>query len=232
MSDIERDILLADLREAYTELKFGAENRVENSTEKVEEVAEQTPIIPIAPTTPNEPEEDDDEPEVEVELIFNEEEDDDEEIEETAEEPIVEPVVEEPAIAEQTPITPIAPSTTPAASPKRSALLSLYEENSTPVIGEQFHETPSVADTITWPKGVAESAAITSLREAIGVADRFMLLEELFDNDITAYETAIDNLDSQPSLEDCLIFISENYAWRSQSQGAQYMMKLLQRRFE
>ena len=206
LSDIERDILLAELREAYSELKFGEvsverveseELRVESEELRVEseiEVPIETPI-----ETP---------------------------IEAPVETPVETPTVVEPAVAEA-PTTPIVQP----ASPKRSALLSLYEDEPTPVLGEQFHEAPSLADTIACPKGVAESAPVASLREAIGVADKFMLIRELFDGDGDAYERAIDNLEAQASLDDCIIYISENYNWRAQSEATQRVMELLQRKF-
>lgn len=229
LSDLERDIVLNDLREAYAELKFGkAEN--ENFSNEGAIAAAVEPTV----EEKSEPEaEEVDEPEVEVELIFDDEQEDDEQLSEPEPEP--EPIPAPAPAPAETPIIPTTPTAPTApitpATPKRSPLLSLYEENPTPVLGEQFRETPSVADAITCPKGVAESAPVLSLRDAIGVADKFMLLGELFDDDLTAYENAIDNLDKQESLEDCVIYISENYAWRAQSEGTKLMMKLLQRRF-
>ncbi len=81
LSDLEKDIALNELREAYAELKFGITENGEGKTENEEqpEIAPTIPIIPIAPTTPIEkvePEvdvEDENEPEVEVELLFGEE---------------------------------------------------------------------------------------------------------------------------------------------------------------
>ena len=82
LSDIERDILLTELREAYAELKYSDERRKtrdERQSNVEEKSAEELPIAPIAPITPTEEEQDEEqdetEPEVEVELIFNEEED-------------------------------------------------------------------------------------------------------------------------------------------------------------
>ena len=182
LADIERDILLAELREAYTELKFG-EERSEEIGESSEEIAE--------------------------------------------------PIAEEPAVAEL-PIAPNTPSTrTTPTNPtsKRSALLSLYEDNPTPVLGEQFHETPSVADTIACPKGVAESTPVASLREAIGLADKFMLIRELFGGDAEAYDKAISELDEQPSFDDCIIYIAEHYTWSPNAESTKMVMELLQRKY-
>ena len=213
LSDIERDILLAELREAYTELKFG----VESGALKVENQPLPTPPI-------TEVAEDEDEPEVEVELLFDEEEAEDssEEIGESSEEIVDrrEEIVEN-----------LSTLNSQLSTPKRSALLSLYEDNPTPVLGEQFRETPSVADTIACPKGVAESAPVASLREAIGVADKFMLIRELFGSDADAYEQAISALDAQPSFDDCIIYIAEHYTWSPNAQATKFVMELLNRKY-
>ena len=257
MSDLERDIVLGELREAYAEVKFGVE-----VCEKQEKV--------VASTFPtSEPEtEESEEPEMEIEILFNEEEEEETTVaEESVAEPVAEEsavveesaiveksavvekpaIVEEPAVVEksavaETPNAPNAPnasnasnapknSNTPATpAPKRSPLLSLYEEDA-PVLGEQFREAPSVADVISRPKGLAESAPLSSLRDAIGVADKFMLIRELFDGDSEAYDNAIDSLENIGSFDDCVIYIAENYSWRAQSEATKYMMSLLQRKF-
>ncbi len=284
MSAIERDIILAELREAYADLKFGqAENEVVEqevvSEQKVvaeNEPAVELPIIPIVPIAPAEENaEESDEPEVEVELLFNEEEDEEEEENEVAApESIAEPEpVAEQGVAEEENLSTLNSELSTAedenlstlnselstaedenlstlnselstaedeylstlnsqlSTPKRSALLSLYDDEPTPVVGEQFREAPSVADTIACPKGVAECTPISSLREAIGVADKFMIIRELFGGDGAAYEATIVALDAQPSFEDCLIYISEHYAWRPNNEGTKTLMALLQRKF-
>ena len=256
LADIERDILLAELREAYTELKFGEtdnercaaeESVVEESV--AEESAEELPIAPIAPMAEESTEsaesvddEESDESEVEVELIFNEEDEDPFEMP-TEEEPAEEEVAEkneeiaEPneEVAESNEVVVedqnLSTLNTQPSTPKRSALLSLYEDAPAPVLGEQFHEKPSVADTIACPKGVAESAPVASLREAIGLADKFMLIRELFDGEAEAYDKAIEVLDKQPSFDDCIIYIAENYTWSPNSAATKFLMELLQRKY-
>ena len=244
LADLERDILLNDLREAYAELKFG---------EKEEESGHIADTSHVVPTTPieeakSEPEVNDDveeEPEVEVELIFDEEVNNEEEsavaepavaesvVAESvvAESAVAEPVVAESVVAESVVESAVAETPNTPTPPKRSPLFSLYEDEPTPVLGEQFHEAPSVADTIACPKGVAESAPVVSLREAIGVADKFMLVRELFGGDADEYERAINALDSQPSFDDCIIYISENYVWSPNSQATKFVMELLNRKY-
>lgn len=254
LSDIERDILLTELREAYAELKFGktenGELKTENEEVAEEQVVEPTeesvaelPIAPIAPITPTEEEQDEaqeeTEPEVEVELIFNEEEDEETENEEvaevqvaeSAEDPVAESVAEKPAVTEEPAVEKDELSSFVSRHSSKSALLSLYEDAPTPVLGEQFHESPSVADTIACPKGVAESAPVASLREAIGLADKFMLIRELFDGNAEEYDKAIDALDKQPSFDDCIIYISENYTWSPSSAATKLVMELLERKY-
>lgn len=254
LSDLERDIILNDLREVYAELKFGITENEKQKTEneKPSEIAPTTPIVPIPPTEEvrSEPEpavdaEEENEPEVEVELIFDESD-------EQAETESEERETENEEQSEIAPINPITPDTpieeptkesaeqeenlstynSPLSTPKRSPLLSLYEDAPTPVVGEQFHEKPSVADTIACPKGVAESAPVVSLRDAIGVADRFMLIRELFGGDVEAYEKAINALEAQPSFDDCIIFIAEHYAWSPNLQATKLVMDLLQRKYK
>lgn len=215
LSAIDRELVLSELREVYSAVRFG---EIANS-----------PIVPDAPVPPvAEPQHDvceADEPaekEVEVELIF--EEDEQESEEKPKQEESAEPVVEiKPSEEKRCDAEPFRPH--------HSAILSLYEDDAMHVVAEQFHEAPSVADAIPCPKGVAESATVSSLREAIGLADKFMLINDLFDGDVDAYEQAIDALDGQTSFEDCMIYISEHYVWRAQSDAVQIMMSLLHRRY-
>ena len=333
LADIERDILLNELREAYTELKFG-EVEVAHVEPKVE-----TPAEVVVPVLPAEEDEESEENEVEVELIFDDGEDEEpivedepivaepevaepevaepaveeapevaepevaapiveepiaeEEVveptieeepaieepvieptveeepeadevvvyeapaddedeenreEEVAEEPVVEepvaeePVVEEPVADEEIAEEKIAEEKvaeeeklstlhSPLSTPKQSAILSLYEDNPTPIIGEQFRERPSVADSIACPKGVAESAPIASLHGAIGLADKFLLIHELFGGDSEAYDRTINALDSQSTFDDCVIYIAENFTWSPNSEGTKLIMELLQRKY-
>lgn len=89
----------------------------------------------------------------------------------------------------------------------------------------------TLGDTIARPRDIAESAPVTSLRSAIGIADRFLLIRDLFGGDERAYERAIVAIDSFDNLDDCMVHIVENYSWRSESEGARLIMDLLQRKF-
>ena len=306
MSDLEKDMILSDLREVYSEIKFGAVLGEKQAAK--DEIA--TPAFSTSES------EEGDEPEMEVEILLAEEDDveaeptAEAETEEPADEPSITPVVAplaaaaataavaeaaatEVAAESATPIVDtaadavcgatnelITPEATPEATPEptpeatpepaieeavaegfvaeptveevapvadddlsivnsqlsvnkphRNVILSLYDEAPT-VIGEQFRETTSVADMIaSSTKETPSIAPIGSLNDAINVADKFMLVQSLFNGDEAAYESAIVALDSMPSFDDCVIFISENYVWSPNDEGTKYMMKLLQRKY-
>lgn len=302
MSDLEKDMILADLREAYSEVKFGvvlSENNAPAQTEpEAEEIGEPEMEVELVfaeeddaeVPTESEPEvESEVEPKSEVEAETPAEEPAEEPsvapvvapiaaaavatatvaeavatevtapiVESVAEsvveaaaepiaepivetvaepviEPVAEPIVEEPIEAETPAMDDelsIVNSQLSANKPHRNAILSLYED-APAVVGEQFRDnSTSVADMIaSSAKSVASVAPIASLHGAIGVADKFMLVQELFGGDDAAYNAAINALDSLPSFDDCVIFISENYAWSPNSDGTKFMMELLQRKY-
>ena len=208
-----------------------AEEVVEPTIEEepaIEEPAVEEPVI--EPTVEEEPEAD----EVVVyeapaEEDAEEETEEEEIVEETEEEAAEEQVeVAEEKVAEEEKLSTLHSQ---LSTPKQSAILSLYEDNPTPIIGEQFRERPSVADSIACPKGVAESAPIASLHGAIGLADKFLLIHELFGGDSEAYDRTINALDSQSSFDDCVIYIAENFTWSPNSEGTKLIMELLQRKY-
>lgn len=99
------------------------------------------------------------------------------------------------------------------------------------VLGETIESAPTIADTITCQVSVADNAPIESLRKSISIADRFMLVRDLFGGDVDMYEDAIDMLDRIDNLDDCIIYITENFSWRPSSDGAKLIVDLLQRKF-
>ncbi|MBR3677709.1 MAG: hypothetical protein IKL60_02245 [Alistipes sp.] len=252
LSDLERDLVLCNLRDVYSALRFGAvepakvDANIEEpkATEVVVEVKEEPKVAVVAEEQPKVVEvapQPKVEPVVEIapEPIV-------EEVVESAPQPVVEvePIVEEPVEAKPV-VEPVVEEEQPvveepksvdsevaALKTRKSAMYALYEEGATmPTLGDTFGEKRALADTIAAPKGVAESRQIESLASAIGVADRFMLIRELFDNDEEAYRGAIEQLDTIGSFDDCVVYIAENFSWRANSEGAKYMMELLQRKY-
>lgn len=128
--------------------------------------------------------------------------------------PVVEPAVEveeEVVVATETVVT--------------------YTEPAHQVLGEVIEAPTTIADTITPVESVAEVGSIDTLRGAISVVDRFMLIRDLFGDNEVLYEQTIDLLDKMDNLDDCIIYIAENFVWRPSSEGAKLIMDLLQRKF-
>ena len=93
--------------------------------------------------------------------------------------------------------------------------------------------TTTIADTIAAPSALAEeltAARTKSLRQAIGINDKFLMTRDLFDGDNQAFEEAIAALDECETLDDCMIYIVENYEWNPDSEGAKFIMQLLERK--
>ena len=240
LSDLERDLALQNLREVYSALRFGA---VEPTKEEVnaEPKAVEVEVAPAVEVAPEpivvevvEPIVVEPTPQPVVEEVVEAEP-----IVEPAVEPIVveeeQPAVDEQPVEEEQPVAEESKSVdseVEALKTRKSAMYALYEESApAPTLGDTFGEKRALADMIAAPKGVAESRQVESLASAIGVADRFMLIRELFDNDEVAYQSAIEQLDSFGSFDDCMVYIAENFSWRASSDGAKYMMELLQRKY-
>ncbi|MBQ5353380.1 MAG: hypothetical protein IIU64_03030, partial [Alistipes sp.] len=133
-------------------------------------------------------------------------------------EPVATPVVE-PAVEVEEKIV-VAPEA-----------VVTYTEPAHQVLGEVIEAPTTIADTITPVESVAEVGSIDTLRGAISVVDRFMLIRDLFGDNEVLYEQTIDLLDKMDNLDDCIIYIAENFVWRPSSDGAKLIMDLLQRKF-
>lgn len=100
------------------------------------------------------------------------------------------------------------------------------------VLGDVLRaDVHTLGESIARAKDISEAAPVASLRAAIGINDRFLLIRDLFGGDASAYEKAIVAIDSFDNLDDCMVHIVENYSWRSTSDGAKLIMNLIQRKF-
>ncbi len=104
------------------------------------------------------------------------------------------------------------------------------------VLGEVInHDVKTLADTIEPPRDVAtdlrRKAPVYDLRQAVGINDRFLLIRDLFGGDSEAYETLMQRLNTFESLDDCVIYLTENYTWNANSDSVRLLMELLERKF-
>lgn len=93
--------------------------------------------------------------------------------------------------------------------------------------------TQTLADTLAAPTALGEeihNSRIASLRDGIGLNDKFLMIRDLFDGDVDAYNQAIAALDELETMDDCIIHIIENYEWNPDSEGSKFIMQLLERK--
>lgn len=145
-----------------------------------------------------------------------------------------------PAAAEPE-VQPAAKAAAPAAAKEPAAHSETPLHSETPaasgaVLGEVINpNVHTLADTIAPPHDIASelrrSEPVTDLHRAIGINDKFLMIRDLFGGDGAAFERAIDALNGIDNLDDCMIYVAENYAWNANSDGAKLLMDLLERKF-
>ena len=103
------------------------------------------------------------------------------------------------------------------------------------VIGEVIkNDVRTIADIIAPKSTTVDQIAkspITDLNRAIGINDRFLLIRDLFGGSSEVYEKVIWRLNNFDNLEDCLIYIAENFDWNPNSEGAKLIMDLIERKY-
>ncbi len=71
---------------------------------------------------------------------------------------------------------------------------------------------------------------IDNLRSAIGLNDRFLMIRDLFNGDASKYEDTIETLNEFDDLDECMIYIVENFTWNPDSEGARLLVSLIERK--
>ena len=104
------------------------------------------------------------------------------------------------------------------------------------VLGEVINQhVQTLADTIEPPRDVASALRhrepVSDLRQAIGINDKFSLIRDLFGGDGDAYEEVMQQLNRFDNLDDCVIYLTENFAWNPDSESVRLLMGLLERKF-
>lgn len=130
-------------------------------------------------------------------------------------------------------VKPVAPAANPAPAETPAVKPAPVVEEKPATLADAIPAPQTLADTIAAPTALAEEinhANLHSLRDGIGLNDKFLMIRDLFDGDGDAYEQAIDALDELETLDDCMIHIIENYAWNPDSEGSKFIMQLLERK--
>lgn len=139
--------------------------------------------------------------------------------------------IDEPAATPQKREEPSAPKAAPIIKEQAPAIADA--EPATTLGDVISHTSQTLADTIAAPTALGEEIShknIKSLRQGIGLNDKFLMIRDLFDGNADEYEQAIDALDGFDDFDDCIIYIAENFAWNADSEGAKFIMQLLERK--
>lgn len=98
--------------------------------------------------------------------------------------------------------------------------------NGVHTIGDEFNRNNNSRDVAT---SIACGNSLT-LKGAIGINDKFLMLKEMFNGDITSYQSTIEMLEEFTDMDDALIFIHDNFDWNPNSAGVKLLIELLNRK--
>ena len=226
-STLEQQLAALEARVAQLEAQLencelaGKINQLEQQLiEQATLIAALTAQTVVQPTTQAE------EPEIEVELVMEDEEeildtqdglDILEEIEETTEpKPVVELVVE-PIIEPEPVVIPVEPTPQPVVE-------AAPVVESAPVIEKL---APRAVPTQTSLFG----SAVEDIRQAISLGDRFLFQRELFAGNGELMQKTLDELNGLGSLSEAMEYVAETFDWDKESTAVQLFENVLKRRF-
>jgi hypothetical protein len=131
-------------------------------------------------------------------------------------------VAEEAAEVTDTPVVEPVPAPQPVVAPQEEApqrLGDVIAKNVTTLADKMAEEQPTAAYN-----------RITDIRKAIGLNDKFLMIRDLFDGDAKLYEQTITRLNEFDDLDECMIYIVENFRWNPDSEGAKLLVLLIERK--
>jgi hypothetical protein len=146
------------------------------------------------------------------------------------------PQPEEPVFVEKTIVLQAIQSPRSAESEKPK--LSSATVSTLDLFGESAPER--IADKLSVQKDNSiatriERSKISDLRQAIGINEKFLFINDLFEGNITQYNNAIDELNGFQSFNGArtyFIELSVLYRWPQESIAKEKLMQLIERKFE
>ena len=177
------------------------------------------------------------EPEVEIELIVEdpqEQETPEELVEEPQEESAEEPL-EEPA--QEMPLEPlesleIIEEEEPVAEPVVEPVAELIVEPAPqPEVKAEPVAAPQPAPRPVPQQTSLFGVAVEDIRQAISLGDRFLFQRELFAGNGELMQKTLDELNALGSLEEAMDYVADNFEWDSDSTAVQLFENVLKRRF-
>jgi hypothetical protein len=244
LSNIEIDLILSKLRNSYDlvlNLDFSEPIQKIEEPIKIEIPVEQPKIEEIIEIKPEPIIEKIEEPivkiiEEKVEAIIDEEP-----IIEIIEEK-TEPILEEEPIFEMVEEPKI--EVLEIVEEPKTEILEIEEEQKVEVKIEKTQEKPNIASNYKSLNDIFQnfsnqsdlsakfkSRPISNIKTSIGLNDKFLMINELFDGKAANFNAFLDSLDSLQNLEEATNYIRENLTWDETKASATYLIELVYRRF-
>ena len=137
--------------------------------------------------------------------------------------PVVEPIVEPEPVVE--PIVEPKPVVEPIVEPAPQP-----EVKAEPVV-EPAPPAPQPAPRPVPQQTSLFGAAVEDIRQAISLGDRFLFQRELFAGNGELMQKTLDELNALGSLEEAMDYVADNFEWDSDSTAVQLFENVLKRRF-
>ena len=98
-------------------------------------------------------------------------------------------------------------------------------------LGDSFAGVMTLAEQMTQDDApTTPFNRIKDLRSAIGLNDKFLMIRDLFGGDAERYEATIDTLDEFEDLDECIIYIVENFRWNPDLEASKLLISLIERK--
>lgn len=98
-------------------------------------------------------------------------------------------------------------------------------------LGDSFTGVKTLAEQMTQDDApTTPFNRIKDLRSAIGLNDKFLMIRDLFGGDAERYEATIDTLDEFEDLDECIIYIVENFRWNPDLEASKLLISLIERK--
>ena len=152
------------------------------------------------------------------------------------EEPVVEE--EEPVVEEEEPVVeeeePVVEEEEPAVEENEDAYFEeeVEEEDAADDLGFILNFEPTEDHSLA---AKLQHESINDLRAAIGINDKFLLVNELFGGSMEKYNKSIDNLNDLKTLNGALVYMNElriELQWNSNNEAYKKLLDLVHRKFE
>jgi len=117
----------------------------------------------------------------------------------------------------------------PSVAPPKQATYDLFSGNAENAVAEKYHdkEEQSIADKM-------QKSHILNIREAIGINEKFLFINELFNGDLGRYNKILDDINdltTKQGVDTYLFELKIQFQWSDDSEAYFKLKELLERKF-